>query len=484
MAKQSVIEQLDAAVSAILAQPGAVPAPPEPTDAEVAALARIAADLRGLPREDFKTRLKADLQRRPEMASTAIAAPKPAPAATPYLCVRGAAAAIEFYRQAFDAVEIGRLTQPDGKIVHAEIEIAGALIMLADELPEYGFISPQALGGAPLKIHLFFEDVDALVQKAVAAGAKLARPVRDEFYGHREGQLLDPFGFTWIVSTQKEALTFAEIKRRFQVLIQQPAPAAEERKPVREGFGTLTPYVAVREVEALIEFVKQAFGAEGAILGTGSQGGYHAEYRIGDSMLMMGGGGNWQGPSRPMALHLYVPDADAAYGRALDAGASSLYAPMDQPYGDREAGVRDLAGNVWFIATHKAGPRHIPEGLRTVTPGLFVRGADRMVDFLKRAFAGTEEMCDRAPDGTIVHAMVRIGDSVVELGEARGEWQPMPGTFLLYVDDADAWYRRAVEAGATSIGEPNDKSPGGRTGAVKDEFGNQWYMTTPTQPRA
>jgi PhnB protein len=324
MTKQNVFEQLDAAVDAILARPGSVPAPGDP---EVAALAGIADELCGLPREEFRTQLKAELERRTPMATTAM-------------------------------------------------------------------------------------------------------------------------------------------------------------RPVREGFTTVTPYIAVREAEELIAFVKTAFGAEGAILGIGSAGGYHAEYRIGDSMVMIGGGPNWKGTPMPMILHLYVPDADSTYERALAAGASSIYKPMDQPYGDREAGVRDLTGTVWFIATHKAGPRHIPEGLHTLTPGLFVRGTDRMIDFLKRAFAGTEEMCDRAPDGTIVHAMVRIGDSVVELGEARGEWQPMPSMFLLYVDDVDAWYKRALEGGATSVSAPSEDSPGGRTGAVKDDSGNLWYLSTPTQPGA
>lgn len=248
-------------------------------------------------------------------------------------------------------------------------------------------------------------------------------------------------------------------------------------KPVRPGFHTLTPYVAVREAPELIEFVQKVFGAEGKILGTGSQGGIHAEYRIGDSMVMIGGGAQWRGPSRPMALHLYVPDADATYERALRAGATSLYAPMDQPYGDREAGIRDLAGNLWFLGTHR-GASYIPEGMRTVTPHLFASGAAKMIDFLKAAFGADEEVCEKAPDTTVIHARVRIGDSVVELGEARPEWPPMPATFMLYVDDADAWYRRAVRAGATSLAEPADQPFGGRMASVADSSGNQWYLAT------
>ena len=254
-------------------------------------------------------------------------------------------------------------------------------------------------------------------------------------------------------------------------------------KPIRPGFHTVTPYVAVREAPELIEFVRQAFGAEGKILGTGSQGGIHAEYRIGDSMVMIGGGAQWKGPSRPVALHLYVPDADAAYERALRAGATSIYEPTDQPYGDREAGVRDLAGNLWFIGTHR-GASHIPRGMRTVTPHLFAHGTPKMIDFLKAAFAAVEEVCEMAPDGAVVHARVRIGDSVVELGEARPEWPPMPATIMLYVDDADAWYRRAVRAGATSLAEPADQAYGAGVAAVTDNFDNQWYLATPLREKA
>jgi uncharacterized glyoxalase superfamily protein PhnB len=177
-----------------------------------------------------------------------------------------------------------------------------------------------------------------------------------------------------------------------------------------------------------------------------------------------------------MALHLYVSDADAVYQHALQAGAHSVYAPMDQPYGDREAGVRDVAGNIWFIATRK-GARHIPQGLRAVTPYLFAPGVAKMMDFLKQAFGAEEEACDKNPDGSILHASVRIGDSVVEMGEARPEWPAMPSMFSLYIDDVDAWYRRAMAAGATSLAQPANQPYGDRVAAVTDPFGNSWYMS-------
>jgi PhnB protein len=135
-------------------------------------------------------------------------------AATPYLCIRGAASALEFYKKAFGATETMRLAQPDGRIGHAEIRIGDATIMLSDEFPEMGVHSPQFFGGSPVIIHLYVRDVDALVSQAVAEGAKLIRPVADQFYGDRAGKLTDPFGHVWFVATHKEDLSVEEIQKR------------------------------------------------------------------------------------------------------------------------------------------------------------------------------------------------------------------------------------------------------------------------------
>lgn len=123
-------------------------------------------------------------------------------------------------------------------------------------------------------------------------------------------------------------------------------------KPIREGFHTVTPYLMVREAVKLIDFVKEAFAATELFRGTGSAGGIHAEVRIGDSMVMIGGAGTWNGEPMPAAIYLYMDDVDAVYKRALQAGAASLSEPADQPYGDRIAGVKDSFGNIWYIATH------------------------------------------------------------------------------------------------------------------------------------
>ncbi|HKT11482.1 MAG TPA: VOC family protein [Terriglobia bacterium] len=133
---------------------------------------------------------------------------------TPYLIVKGAAKAIEFYKQAFGAKEIFRMPQPDGKIGHAEIQIGDSRIMLADEFPERNIRGPESLGGTPVMIHLYVNDVDTVAKRAVAAGAKEIRPVQDQFYGDRSGMFADPFGHQWNISTHVEDLSAEEIGKR------------------------------------------------------------------------------------------------------------------------------------------------------------------------------------------------------------------------------------------------------------------------------
>src|SRR5262245_10894911 len=241
------------------------------------------------------------------------------------------------------------------------------------------------------------------------------------------------------------------------------------------GIRSVTPYLAVRPAAELIEFVKRAFGAQEVLRTTGSSGGLHAEVQIGDTRVMIGGGSAWGGTPTPTGLHLYVPDSDRVYQAALEAGAESLRAPVDQPYGDREASVKDMAGNHWYIATHLTGG-HVPEGLSTVTTYLHPRGAPELIEFLKRAFAAEEMLVHRGPEDVVVHAKIRVGGSVIEMGEAHDEWQPMPTMFYVGVDDVDAWYRRALAAGAASMEAPALQPYGERRAAVRDTFGNQWYL--------
>lgn len=140
---------------------------------------------------------------------------------TPYLAVKQAADAIEFYRRAFGAKERMRMVAPDGKVGHAELMIGNSVIMLADEYPDMDFRSPESLGSASVTLHLYVKDVDASFRKAIEAGAKQLREVKDQFYGDRSGTLRDPFGHVWNISTHKEDLSPEEIERRAQAAFKQ-----------------------------------------------------------------------------------------------------------------------------------------------------------------------------------------------------------------------------------------------------------------------
>ena len=136
-------------------------------------------------------------------------------AVTPYLIVKGAAEAIAFYTKAFGAKELFRLSEPSGKVGHAELEIRGSTIMLADEYPDFGALAPTTIGGSPVSLHLYVDDVDCVVSSATAAGATVLREIKDEFYGDRTGMIADPFGHKWHVSTRKEEVSRQEMQRRW-----------------------------------------------------------------------------------------------------------------------------------------------------------------------------------------------------------------------------------------------------------------------------
>ena len=145
---------------------------------------------------------------------------KPIPAGyhsvTPYLIIKGATEAIDFYKKAFGATELFRMPAPGGKIGHAEIKIGDSPIMLADESPEMGYKSPQSLGGSPISIMIYVADVDTVFKQAIAAGGKEQRPVKDQFYGDRSGTLEDPFGHVWHVATHTEDVSPEEMERRMK----------------------------------------------------------------------------------------------------------------------------------------------------------------------------------------------------------------------------------------------------------------------------
>lgn len=310
------------------------------------------------------------------------------------------------------------------------------------------------------------EQLDALVTAALArregaipnAGAKLAQLAR--------------------IAADLRDLPREDFKASLKAELERSTTMATPAvKPIPEGYRTITPYLTVREAPQLLEFLEQTFGAQLLFKGAGSAGGMHAEVKIGDSKVMIGGGGAYPGPWFPASIHLKVDDVDDVYARALRAGATSLHAPMDFEYGERGASVKDLSGNHWYLATPKGETHFLPE-MGSVTPYLHPRGAGRLIDFLKEAFGAEEAARHEEPKGTVVHAKVRIGDSILEMGEAHGEYQPMPAMFYVYVSNTDATYERAIKAGAKSLSAPADQPYGDRNAAVEDPFSNQWYIAT------
>src|SRR5271167_3021067 len=220
----------------------------------------------------------------------------------------------------------------------------------------------------------------------------------------------------------------ADLKRRTIMATAEPEANKPAVNPIPAGYHTVTPYMVAQDAAGLIDFVKQVFGAEETFRTIGSAGGIHAEVRVGDSMMMIGGGGpglSWRGEPWRGALHVYEEDTDAVYQRALKAGALSINAPADQEYGERSASVKDRFGNYWYIATAK-GAHYIPKGLHNVNIYLHAVGTPQVIDFLKRALGGEELARYASPEGVVHHAAVRIGDSVVEMGEAHGKYPPMP----------------------------------------------------------
>jgi PhnB protein len=491
---QKKIEQLNKAVDVMLARSdgklGKVEAGVEP-------LVRVAAELRNLPREGFKARLKSELTGRNRMsivaepvaavrttASPVTASPM---AATPRIAFRDPAKAIEFYKQALGAKETFRFQVGD-EIPHAELMIGNSTIDIAGEWPEGGRFSAETLGNSPISISIQVDDVDKFTEYAVAHGMKLVAEPKTQFYGHRDARLADPFGYSWAVWTVIEEMSVEEMHRRMKGLTTGPEggqmPAkGEARKgvnPIPPGFRMVTPYLVAADAPALLDFVGKAFGAEEKLRVETPMGGIHGEVRLGDSALMLGGGipgRKFPGSLQPNALHVYVKDADAVCKQAVAAGATLIDEPRDQEYGERSGTVKDAAGNFWYIATHK-GESYVPKGLHSVNPYLHPLRAEPLISFLKRAFSAEEVAKHASPDGVVHHAVIRVGDSVVEMGEAHGKYETMKAMFYLYVPNVDAVYKQAVAAGATSFQEPTDQFYGDRNAGVRDAFGNTWYIAT------
>jgi PhnB protein len=257
----------------------------------------------------------------------------------------------------------------------------------------------------------------------------------------------------------------------------QAQPSASFMRP---GFRTITPYLVIPRAAQLIDFLKTSFGATERLrvpVGDGSDRIMHAEVAIGNCVVEMADA-NDAFPAAPAAIHLYLDDADAPYARAIQAGATSIYPPADQPWGDRQGAVKDTSGNIWYIAKAGSWADDCPGGVLAVQPFLHLQGADKMIPFLENAFGAEALGVAKSPEGLILHATIKIGDATLEIDEAHDATPPMPCHLHVYVPDTDAAYQRALGAGATSQEAPVTKDYGDRSAGVKDPWGNSWFLAT------
>jgi uncharacterized glyoxalase superfamily protein PhnB len=249
-------------------------------------------------------------------------------------------------------------------------------------------------------------------------------------------------------------------------------PAKEDAMQAVATVNSVRPYFIVKGADDLIAFLQQTFDAEVVLrVPTPNDEVMHAEVRVGDTLVELGDAGD---QFQPIAapVHAYIENVDEAYRRAIAAGATSIYEPMNQPYGDRETGVVDSRGIQWFLATRlEGGPR--PPGFGTLTTGSRAADAKKMIEFLQKAF-GAEHV-----SGGIEHAEIRLGETMIELSQAREQWGPTRGAFHIFVSDCDAVYDEALRAGATTMYAPENKPYGERSAGVTDPWGNWWFIGTP-----
>ncbi len=328
MPKRPLSEQVDEAVQAMLVS--LQPRPEEKPDRNLPALTAVARELRLLPRAEFRATLKSNLQRRAPMneavgvsrAEESAKFRRPNfPNIAPYFLVKDAPKFIDFLVAAFAGTERIRVPRPDGTIMHGEVAIGNSVIEMGDANEQYP--------ARAMTTHLYVPDADATYAQALRAGATgVYAPTDEHPSGDRWGEATDPFGNTWYIATRKSQVS---------------AP---------EGFLTVQPYLHVRHAHELIPFVEAAFGARTTGLHKSPDGLVrHATIGIAGATLELDEADGGVAATESY-LHVYVPDTDAAYERALRAGATSIETPRNAPYGDRAAGVKDPFGNSWFIATY------------------------------------------------------------------------------------------------------------------------------------
>jgi PhnB protein len=270
----------------------------------------------------------------------------------------------------------------------------------------------------------------------------------------------------------------ADLQRRASMSKAAASPAGAESADFRPpDFPNIAPYFVVEGGAQFIAFLTQAFeGTERGRFTSPDGKIMHSAVAIGNSVVEVGDA-NEGIPATPATTHIYVKDADATFTRALDAGAKSIFLPTsDHPSGDRWGALRDPFGNVWHIATPGSWALGAPGTPLSVQPYLHLKEAHKMIPFLESAFNAKALGVEKSPDGTVLHATVEISGATLEIGEAHGDFQPMPCVLHVYVPDPDILYSLALRAGAATIEPPQQKPYGERSAAVKDAFGNMWYF--------
>jgi PhnB protein len=251
---------------------------------------------------------------------------------------------------------------------------------------------------------------------------------------------------------------------------------------IRAAFRTVSPFIIHARAPELVDFLKHTFDAEELRRDTTEKAyGFYAEVKTGDSVLMIGGGSAAEHGNLPGAFHVFVDDCDAAYRRALEAGAVTLMGtmgePADRPYGERSAYIEDAFGNYWFIAT-RLRPDSATEDAAdsgSVVPYLHPQGVRNEIAFLQAAF-GARELAMMEHAGRVMHASVRIGDAVLEMGEPESREGLPAGGFFVRVDNVESAYARALGAGATVVRPPDDIPYGYQSAIVKDPAGFMWWV--------
>jgi PhnB protein len=253
---------------------------------------------------------------------------------------------------------------------------------------------------------------------------------------------------------------------------------AKAKSPIPEGFRSLTQYLILDNAAGFLKFIEQAFGATERFLMRDGDGIIrHAEAQLGESAIEFAeSSGQWK--AMPAGLHYYVKNSDEVYAQALKAGGTSLYEPANRDYGDREAGVRDPSGNLWFLSTHTAGKSYKPEILQDLNTYFSVKDSARFLDFLGRAFGAETVENHAAKDGSVMHAKVRIGDTVCELSEGRAPWGPRAVSHHLYVENCDDVFTRGLANGCKELQPMADQFYGDRSGSLLDAWGNHWYIAS------